>query len=137
MRGPEGSWIMKNNKAFTLIEFVMTIVIVGIIAAPLGLLIGQQFESVFVSREYHEAMNLARFEMERVKKMSYANIITASFTNYQGHPYDIMRTVSFVQGNAGSTESLKQVTVDLRKTGSPAILFSLKTYIARNVLYGI
>ena len=128
---------MKNNKAFTLIEMVMTLVIIGILAAPVGLMIGQQFEGVFFSQDSHEAMNLARFEMERVKKMSYASIITASLSNYQGYPYDITRTVSFVQGNAGSAESLKQVVVDVRRSGSAAILFSLRTYIARNVLYGL
>src|SRR3989338_1030637 len=126
---------MRNNKAFTLIELVMTLVIVGVIAAPLGLLIGRQFEGVFLSQEYHEAMNLARFEMERVKKMSYASIVTASFSNYQGYPYDMTRTVSFAQGSAVSAESLKQVIVDVRRSGSAAVLFSLKTYIARNVIY--
>ena len=128
---------MRNNKAFTLIEVVMTLVIIGIMAAPLGLLIGRQFEGVFLSQEYHEAMNLARFEMERVKKMSYASIVTAGFSNYQGYPYDITRTVIFAQGNAGSAESLKQITVDVRRAGSAAVLFSLRTYIARNVLYGL
>lgn len=128
---------MKNNKAFTLIEVVMTLVIIGVIAAPLGLLIGQQFEGVFLSQDHHEAMNLARFEMERVKKMSYASIVTANFSNYQGYPYDITRTVSFAQGNAGSAESLKLVIVDVRRAGSAAVLYSLRTYIARNVLYGL
>lgn len=128
---------MNNNKAFTLIEVVMTLVIIGIIAAPMGLLIGQQFEGVLFSQEYHAAMNLARFEMERVKKMSYASIVTANFSNYQGYPYDMTRTVSFAQGNAGSTESLKLVIVDVRRAGSAAVLFRLRTYIARNVLYGL
>lgn len=128
---------MKNNKAFTLIEVVMTLVVIGIIAAPLGLMIGRQFEGVFLSQDQHEAMNLARFEMERVKKMSYASIVSANFSNYQGYPYDITRTVSFSQGNAASAESLKLVIVDVRRAGSAAVLYSLRTYIARNVLYGL
>ena len=121
----------------TLVELIMTIVVVGIISIPLALLLKQHVQSAFQSQDYSSAVNLARFEMERVKKMSYNNIVTASFSNYQGYAYDVIRTVSYAQGNAASAESMKQVQVDVRKTGSATNLVSLSTYITRNVLYGI
>ena len=126
-----------ENRGFSLIELIMTIVIVGIVSIPLGLLLSRHYESIFISEDYHNAMNLARFEMERVRNMSYANIITASFSNYQGANYDVVRTVTFVQGTALTAESLKRVLVQVRKSGTLTIIFSSNTFIARNVSYGL
>ncbi len=125
---------MNNRKGFSLIELVMTIIVIGIVAVPLGLLVSRHYASVFVSQDYHTAMNLARFEMERVKKMSYANVVTAT-TQRSG--YDLITTVTFVQGTALTPESLKRVVIDVRKTGTVPIIYSLATYRARNVTYGL
>ena len=115
----------------------MTIVVVGIVAIPLTLFIGQQIQSAYQSQDYSMAINLARFEMERVKKMSYNSISTATFPNYQGYAYDVVRTVNFVQGSAVTAESMKSVRVQVSKTGSVPILVDSSTYITRNVSYGI
>lgn len=115
----------------------MTITVTSIIAVPLSLLITQHVESLFESRDRTMAVNLARFEMERVNNLSYANIVSDSFPNYQGYNYDVARTVVFVQGGMFSPESLKQVTVQVSEHGSGTILVNAVTYIARNVVYGI
>ena len=47
------------------------------------------------------------------------------------------RTVTYVQGSAVSAESLKKIQVDVNKTGNAAVLFSLISYRAKNVTYGI
>lgn len=130
----------KKNGAvtgFTLIELIMTIVVIGIVAIPLSLLVSQHIESVFYSEDYTSALNLARFELEKVTNLAYANINSASISNYEGYAYDITRTVIFVQGNAGSAESLKKITVDVKKAGDTAILASMVTYAAKNVIYGM
>ena len=125
------------KKGFTLIELIMTIIVVGIIAIPLSMLITEHFASTLNSSEHTMTMHLARFEMEKVNNMDYASISNASISNYEGYSYDITRTVTFVQGDASSPESLKQVTVDVTQAGGSTVLFSLVTYVAKNMAYGI
>ena len=126
-----------KRQGFTLIELIMTIVVVSICAIPLSLLVSQHITSVFQSEDYTMAINLARFEMEKVNNMTYANVVTTSLSNYQGYSYDITRTVSYAQGGAATAESLKKIQVDVKKAGSATVIVSFVTYIAKNVLYGL
>jgi prepilin-type N-terminal cleavage/methylation domain-containing protein len=125
------------KRGFTLIELVMTMVVMGIAAIPLSLLISQHTMSVFQSADYTATLNLARLEMDKVNNMPYAGIANASFSNYQGYDYDLARTVSYAYGSALSAQSLKKITVSLTKHGSAVVLFNLVTYIAKNVSYGL
>ncbi len=127
----------RNRKAFTLIELLMTIVVVGIVAVPLSMLIAGHIESVFVSEDGLTARQFARFELERVNNMPYANIVSTTTSQYQGYNYTVYRVVSFAQGNNASAESLKQIIVNVTKTGSATASFSLVTYIAKNIIYGL
>lgn len=115
----------------------MTIVIVGIIAVPLSLTLSQHIVSAFLAQDLTAAGNLARFEMEKVLNTPYANIASVSTSNYEGAAYDVARTVTYAQGNAGSAESLKKVVVDVSKSGNASALCTLVTYIAKNVNIGI
>lgn len=115
----------------------MTIVILGIVAVPLSLLLSQHVESLFLSEDLVMARQLARCDMEKVNNLAFANIINANVTMYEGYPYDVGRSVSYSQGNATSPESLKKITVDVRRTQKAAVLTSLSTYIARNAAYGL
>jgi len=115
----------------------MAIVVVGIIAIPLSLLLSQHVQSLFVSADYATAVNLARLEMERVNNLAYANINSATFSNYEGYNYNVVRTVSYAQGNAASAESLKKITVEVTKSGSATVLLSLNSYMVKNVSYGL
>lgn len=125
-----------DKKGFTLVELIMTIVVVTIISIPLSLMIGQHMRSVFQSADQTMAANLASFEMERVKNLSYANIVNGNFANYQGYDFTVTRAVTLAQGSAVTPESLKQVRVDVQRTGSAVILYTLFTYVANNVGYG-
>lgn len=115
----------------------MTIVVMSIVSVPLSLLIGAHLESVFVSEDEAMAQNLARFEMEKVNNMNYTNVTSANFSNYQGYQYDLVRTVSYVQGNGATAESLKKITVDVTKSNGTRVIAGLITYLAKNVVYGI
>lgn len=115
----------------------MTIVGVGIVSIPLSLLVSAHIRSVFNSADNTLARELARFEIEKVNNTSYASISSANTSDYEGYAFDIVRTVTYVQGNSGSAESLKKIVVDVKKSGSAAILVSLMTYIAKNVSYGL
>ena len=125
---------------FTLVEIVMTIVVVSIVAIPLSLLISQHLNSVVQSRDYTAAVHLARLDMEVVNNLSYDNVDNVPFTPYPGYPYDIQRGVVCLQGDCADGavgESLKQITVEVRRTGSSQVLVGLVTYLARHVVYGI
>lgn len=125
-----------NKRGFTLVELLMTIVVVGIISIPLSLSLSQHIRSTSVSQENSTAINLGRLQMEEVNNIPGASILIGTTNiNYTGYPYDITRTVTYVQ--QAPPESLKRITVEVRKSGSAAILVSFVTYIAANVLYGI
>jgi len=130
---------MSKKKGFTLIELVMTMVVIGIVSVPLSYLITSHLEGVFLLEDDTMAQNLARFELEKVNNMAYATINagTVTVSNYQGYAYDVSTTVSFVQGNAGSAESLKKIQVDVKESGSAKVNASLTTYLAKGVDHGI
>ena len=129
--------IQRNKKGFSLIEMIMTIVIVTIVSIPLALLIGEHARSLVQSSDMVTALNLARLEMGKLENTAYANITTNTFILYEGYDYDVVRTVSFVQGNNSSTESLKRVVVEVMPTGTLKIEASLVTYFAKNIGYGV
>ncbi|MCK5580238.1 MAG: hypothetical protein KAJ18_03090 [Candidatus Omnitrophica bacterium] len=115
----------------------MTIVIVTIVALPLASLVARYIQSAFLSQDYTAALYLAQYEIELVDNLDFANITTASFPNYQSYDYDVTRTVSYASGNDSSVEALKQITVQVTKSGSATVLVSLVTYVAKNVTYGV
>ena len=129
--------LKSHPRGFTLIELVMTMIIVSIVSIPLSLLIGAHIESVFLSERDVMAENLACYEMEKVNNMTYANIATASFSNYEGYAYDLTRTVTYVQGDGASVESLKKIQVEVKKAGETNVITRSVTYLAKNVAYGI
>lgn len=132
--------MMRQNRSiagFTLIELIMTIVVVGVLSIPLSLFIIQHTDSVFQSAHLSIARQLARCEIERVNNLDYANINSINFLDYDGYHYDVTRTVSYAFGDAASQESLKKITVEIFKSGSSEVLVKLVTYIAKNISYGL
>ena len=126
----------KRRAGFTLIERIMTIVVVAIVCIPLSLLLSQHIRSLFQSEALTTARQLARFEMEKVNNMGYTSINSDSSV-YAGYDYDVTRTVTYRYGSEGSDESLKKITVEVNKSGSAEVLVSLVTYLAKNVSYGL
>jgi len=114
----------------------MTIVIVSIVSVGLALMLSQHIEGAYYSEDLTTALNLARLEMEKVNNMSYANINSANFSNYEGYSYDLTRTMVYQYGSASSTESVKKITVEVKKRGTSEVLISLVTYLTKNISYG-
>lgn len=129
----------RRKKAFTLVELVMTIVLVGIISVPLSLFVVRIGNSVFQSHDHSLGMNLARLEMEKVYNTAYASLTagTTNFSNYQGYSYNAARTVAYVFGADATAESLKLVTVTVTRPTDSQIVGKLMTQIAKNVAYGL
>ncbi len=128
---------MRRKGAFTLIELIMTIVVVGIVAVPLSLLVSQHISSLFVSEDLTMAYQLARAEMERVLNLPFANITTAAFSGYEGYNYDVARIVVYAQGSNASPEGLKKVTTQVTKANGTDVLADVVMYTAKNVGYGV
>lgn len=126
-----------KRRGVTLVELVVTIVVVGIVAIPLSLTLSQHIRSAFQAQDAASSRNIGRFELERALNTPYNNISSASFSNYSGYGYDVVRTVTYAQGNSGTPESLKKIVVDVRKSGEPTVFATLVTYVAKNVNYGL
>jgi len=125
----------RKLKGFTLIELIMTIVVVGIAAIPISITLGKQVQSVFQSQDITMAINLARFDLAQMNNTAYTSIAAANISPYQGYSYSLARTVSYINGTSSSTESTKKITVQITKSGSATVLVKLNTYISRNMRY--
>jgi len=123
-----------KNKAFTLVELIMTIVVVGIIALPISITIAKQVQSVYVSQDYTLALNLARLEMEKIINTDYLSIANATTNNYQGYSYNVATAVSEVVSGA---QAYKIISISVTKSGSATVLVTLKNYIVNNVTWGL
>jgi prepilin-type N-terminal cleavage/methylation domain-containing protein len=124
-----------KSGAFTLIELLMTIVVVGIVALPISVTLAKHVQSVFQSQDLTLANNLARFDLEEMNNTAYASIVSATINNYQAYPYTLTRTVSFINGTALTAESTLKVLVQVTNSGSAAVLAQLVTFISKNVRY--
>ena len=124
----------QNKKGFTLIELIITIVIVGMIAIPLSLLLAEMVQSVETAGENNIAVNLARLEMEIVNNLDYDSI-TSRTTTFGEYPYDVIRDVNEIYSSGD--EGLKEISVEVQKSGSEDVLVTFITYLAKNVNYGI
>ena len=62
---------MRNNSAFTYIEILITLAIIAILFVPMMRLFSYGLYSVTVSGDLITATNLARWEMEQLKNLSW------------------------------------------------------------------
>jgi len=127
------------KRSFTLIEIIITFVLVGIIMVPLGLMSMEYMRSIVFNRDSHLVEGLARLEMAKINNLSFSDITLAdgydiTTSSYEGYDYDLRRTVDNV---AGWSSDLKQVQVRLFPSGESGVhLINLITYIA-DVSFGV
>lgn len=127
-----------NNRGFTLIETVISIVIIGVVF--LGLM--AVFTGVATNLTRDEAVSiatmLARGEMERVARLSYASIVDAyrgspvsfggNFSNY----YWQVRVDSVPVAIANDPGRANYKQVEVRVTNALTGDISLKTIVTNN-----
>jgi len=129
--------LFRKKSAFTLIELIMTIVVVGVVALPIAITLSQHVQSVFDSQDYTMALDLARFKMEEFLNTAYASIaVGTTVSNYPGYAYDLTSVVTLVTESPPGSEAYKTISISLAKTGSVAALVTLKTYVA-NATWGL
>lgn len=117
---------MKRRKGFTLVEMIITIVILAIMMIPAALVALEYVRSMEYADSLTMAANLGRMEMGIVNSLSYFDPTldfnySALTTNYAGYNFDVRRMV-------GST-GIKKVSVIVYPRGSAKKLIELVTYV--------
>jgi len=121
------------KRSFTLIEIIITFVLVGIVMVPLGLMSMEYMRSIVFTRDSHVVEGLARLEMSKINNLGFTDVTLANGYNnttssYEGYDYDLRRTVNDV---AGWSSNLRQVQVRVFPSGESNIhLINLITYVA-------
>ncbi|MFH1762442.1 MAG: prepilin-type N-terminal cleavage/methylation domain-containing protein, partial [bacterium] len=133
--------IWTNKKGFTLIELIISIVLMGIIISTIALTYNQLLKGIVKNIQISKAIGLSKTEISIVNNTAYddpalANGYNNTITDYLGSGYDLNRSVSYVSGNDASAESLKKVTVKVFPAGSTSALISSNIYLAKNVTIG-
>jgi prepilin-type N-terminal cleavage/methylation domain-containing protein len=89
-----------NRGGFTLIELIMTIVIMGIIVVASASSYRNLIERAFQSTDIVKAVNMARVESSVVNSISYSDATLSNgynnlTSNYLSSGYDLRRQVSY------------------------------------------
>lgn len=119
----------RYENSFTLIELIITIVVLGIVMIPVGLMSMEYVRGIAYSRDLTVIEGLAKLEMSKINNLDYndatlANGYNNTSTNYEDYPYDLRRTVEEIGG-------IKKVQVRVYLAGDGANqLINLITYLA-------
>lgn len=124
--------IIYKKKGFTLIELIMTIVVLGLIMIPLGFMSIEYVRSIVYSRDLGIAEGLARLEMSKINNLAYDDNTLEdgdddTTSSYEGYHLDLNRKVNYV---AGTNDNLKKVEVSVYESGTTTQLVKVVSYIA-------
>jgi len=131
----------KTNKflgSFTLIEIIITIVLVGLALIPLSIMALEYVRGTFYSRDLGVVEGLAKDELSKVNSLSFNDPTLADgynniTGNYQGYSFDLQRSVNIVPG---MNNALKQVQVRIYPAGDLSRqLINITTFVA-NTSFG-
>lgn len=130
----------KNKRGFTLIELIITIVLIGIVIIPSSIFLIESIKGAFKSEDIMVAVNLARMELERLNNVLYtdieATIASTNYTPYAGYNYDLLPTVNELDI---SGERIKEIKIEVYPAGklgsTDDLLTTVITNRAENVQY--
>ena len=124
-------------KGFSLIEIIVTIVILVVFIASIATMFQEIARSVLFSDDSVRVLNLAKLEISKVNNLSFADSTlddgyNNTTSNYESSKYDLKRTVDIVPS---TSDTLKKVEVTIYPTGTTDTLITLVTYVA-NIDFG-
>lgn len=129
---------MKISKGgYTLIELIMTIVIMGILVAVISQAYSGIIRATFQNSDIEKEINLARVESSVCQSISYTDVTLANGydntnSNYLNSGYSLRRQVLYLEGNDATSQSLKKITISVTRPDGLIGLTSV-TYRAKNV----
>ena len=143
-----------GKSGFTLIELVITIVVVAIVSIPVSLMLIQYMESLFFEENLTYTSQVTRLETERIINyycgINYNNLAAGTYTpdniiSLSGwpdpdpagrdYPCDVQIEVAYKEGDPTSNESLKLITVKVFDPRNGEFIDSGVTYLAENAYY--
>ena len=143
---------MNRRSGLTLVELIITISLAAIISVPVGILLSEQLQSALRARDATVAVNLARYELERLDSLNnvcHADLTVNSpagttITAYQGYPYNLTRIVWCHTGNCASNcaspsnanNGIKRIEIRVTKSDAATPSATVTTYRAKFVLWG-
>lgn len=114
----------KKDGGFTLIELVVTIVLLGILAVPLFTLIANMMGGVGQHSESTEAVNLGISKMEEAVT---AGVAATEDSGYGGRYYWVRDTTRL---KGAPADSLVKVEILIKRRPGSAAIFSLINHLA-------
>lgn len=130
---------LKNQRGFTLIEFIVVIAVGSFLVAGIVLFSRQQIETVTSLRDMQIALNLAKLKMAEMNNTAYASLpvgttTLASDSTFPGFMFQRVITSVATSG----TNSLRQIDINVAlTTGSFASpLVKLTTYRESDTTFG-
>ena len=140
-----------RRSGLTLVEVAVTIALVAILSVPTGFMVSELLRIVMIARDSNEAMNLARYELERLDAIHDflapdLGVGTTELPNYRGMRFTLSRTVICDQwevdaldctvANANTARKRIEVTVADPTPGTQSSM-TLTTYRTKGVQYGL
>lgn len=97
--------MLKNNKAFSLIEIIMVIVILGITLTPFSILVVNVVQSNTRIQVTNTSVALAEGELERINNLHFSDIASVGPTAFSGpfNQYTFQIISDFVNFDALNT----------------------------------
>lgn len=146
----------RTAAAFTLVELIMTVALVAILAVPIGGLVVETVKGSALADDTLVAMNLARYEQERIAFLGFANTVSwcsvppgnlppseswcPGIVNpsspYGLGPLQVTRRVDPQTPTDGSSSAeMKRITVKVFRSGQAAPVATLTTYLANGTSF--
>ncbi len=139
----------------TFIELIIAIALTAIVGLPIGMVLAELLQGGLRARDVTVAMNLARYELERLDSLRAASssgdacvaelsVGSVTLPSYQGYPYDVIRSITCQTSPASSCTSctnltvngVKRIEITVRRPGATQVLATLVTYRAKYVRFG-
>ena len=133
-------------KGFTLIELVITIVVIAVLSIPVSLMLTEYIYGLYYETGLTYAYQVLQLEMERIFNYYYgqnfknlhegtyssSDIIPVEDPVSRDYPIDVEIVVAFEEGNLDSEESLKKIIIYAKNSNDGSVIVSAACLMAKN-----